>query len=98
MRLAIVVHTIGTLVRLFALAPLTGLGMAAWYREWWEALGFARPFGARRAWSAIGWASTLSTRLPSRSTTSKRQPSHSTASAVRGSRPSSSITMPASVL
>ena len=43
-------------------------------------------------------ASTLSTRLPSRSTTSKRHPSHSTESAVRGSRPSSSITMPASVL
>jgi DNA-binding IclR family transcriptional regulator len=37
-------------------------------------------------------------RLPSRSTTSKRQPDHSTLSPVAGSRPSSSITMPASVL
>ena len=48
--------------------------------------------------SSMRLASTLSTRLPSRSTTSKRQPSHSTASAVCGSRPSSSITMPARVL
>ena len=47
---------------------------------------------------ASALASTLSTRLPSRSTTSKRQPFHSTESAVSGRRPSSSMIIPASVL
>jgi NTE family protein len=43
-------------------------------------------------------ASTLSMRFWSMSTTSKRQPSHSATSAVCGTRPSSSMSMPDSVL
>ena len=41
MRLAIVVHIIGTLVRLFGAAPLAPFAVAALYGEWREALGFA---------------------------------------------------------
>ena len=40
MRLAIVFHTTGVLVRLFAAAPLVPLVLAAAYREWDDALGF----------------------------------------------------------
>lgn len=40
MRLAIVVHITGTLVRLFAPALLAPAGVAAWYREWRDVAGF----------------------------------------------------------
>jgi trk system potassium uptake protein TrkH len=45
MRLAIVVHIIGTLTLLFSAAPLAPAGVAALYGEWREALGFAATCG-----------------------------------------------------
>jgi trk system potassium uptake protein TrkH len=40
MRLALVVHFIGVLVRLFGFTLIGPLLVAAWYREWSDALGF----------------------------------------------------------
>ena len=40
MRLSIVIHTTGQLVRLFAAAPLPPLALAAVYREWTDGAGF----------------------------------------------------------
>ncbi len=40
MRGAIVLHVVGTLVGMFAPALLAPVAVAAWYREWWDAMGF----------------------------------------------------------
>jgi trk system potassium uptake protein TrkH len=41
MRLAIVCHVTGRMVRMFAAAPLAPALVAVWYREWYDAAGFA---------------------------------------------------------
>src|SRR5690554_6886304 len=41
MRLSIVFHTAGLLVRLFAAAPLPAIAVAAAFGEWFEAAGLA---------------------------------------------------------
>ena len=46
MRLALVVHLIGTLVRLFSPAVLVPAAVAAFYREWFDAAGFIVAFTA----------------------------------------------------
>ena len=40
MRLAIVCHVTGILVRMFAAALVAPAGVSAWYREWFDAAGF----------------------------------------------------------
>ncbi len=46
MRLALVVHLIGTLVRLFSPTVLVPAAVAAFYREWFDAAGFIVAFSA----------------------------------------------------
>jgi trk system potassium uptake protein TrkH len=41
MRLAVVVHLTGVMVRLFGVTLAAPLGVAAWYREWHDVAGFA---------------------------------------------------------
>jgi trk system potassium uptake protein TrkH len=61
-RLAIVVHVTGTLIRLFAPAFLAPVAVAAFYREWTDAVGFVVAFlltalvgaGMRRAGGPAG--------------------------------------------
>jgi len=40
MRLSVVTHLTGVMVRLFGVMLLAPMGVAAWYREWSDALGF----------------------------------------------------------
>jgi trk system potassium uptake protein TrkH len=40
MRLSVVVHVTGTLVLMFSPSLLAPAAVAAWYREWWDVVGF----------------------------------------------------------
>src|SRR5688500_15112573 len=57
MRLAVVVHITGTLVRLFSPALLAPAVVSALYREWWDVVGFVLAFAATAATGTLmRWA------------------------------------------
>lgn len=53
MRLAVVSRIAGTLIRLFAPALLAPAAVAAWYREWHDAVGFVVAFAATALVGAV---------------------------------------------